>query len=223
VIKALSLLAKRADISVEQFHWHWREVHGPLALHISALRRYVQGHRLRDSVSGFPRLHQEGIVEVWLDDLAAAEGLGTNPEFTDYAGPDEPNFMDREQSLGLRCEERVLIPGPPIRSDDPGVKALLFLNARPGERERLDTWLDAKLTTAAGQLPGLRRLAAARPVPSDPVPPYAAVVELSWPDIAAYDRGWASEAGAALRDSLATVADVPASAATVVEEYRLIW
>src|ERR1700712_3084958 len=95
MIKNMGLLARREDVSVELFHWHWREVHGPLALRISAMRRYVQSHRLRDGVGGLPRLSQEGIAEVWVDDIAAATGLSTNPEFTDHAGPDEVNFMDR--------------------------------------------------------------------------------------------------------------------------------
>lgn len=224
MIKSMSLMARRPDISVEQFHWHWREVHGQLALHITAIRRYVQSHRLRDTISGLPRLSQDGIAEVWVDDLSTADGLATNPDFTNFAGPDELNFMDRERSIGLKCQERVIIPGPPIRDDDPGVKAMLFLAARSGEPGRLDDWLDRRLGPQAGELAGLRRLSVARPVPEEPAAaPYAAVVELCWPDVAAYDRGWASQAGAALRSRLADSADIDRSAGMLVEEYRLVW
>ena len=36
--------------------------------------------RLRDSISGLPRLSQDGIAEVWVDDLTTADALATNPE-----------------------------------------------------------------------------------------------------------------------------------------------
>jgi uncharacterized protein (TIGR02118 family) len=223
MIKSMSLLERRPDISAEQFHSHWREVHGQLALRITAIRRYVQSHRLRDTITGIPRLSQEGIAEVWLDDIATANALATNPDFTNYAGPDELNFMDRSRSVGLTCHERVIIPGPPLRRDDAGVKVMLFLAARPGADGILEGWLDTRLGPMAGALPGLRRLSLAQPVPADVPACYAAVAELSWPDIAGYDRGWASQAAGSLRQSLAEVTDLANSAGMLVEEYRLVW
>jgi hypothetical protein len=222
MIKNFGLLARRADVSVEYFHWHWREVHGPLALRITAVRRYVQSHRLRAGVTGFPTLHQEGVAEVWVDDLAAALGLATNPEFTDHAGPDEAYFLDRNRSLGMKCEERVLLDGPPVGLDDSGVKALLFVTALTDGSERLNAWLEDQLLPVAGSLPAVRRIVVDRPVPGAPVrAPYSAVIELCWPNIAAYDRGWSSRAGTDLLHALGAVADLPASAATLVEEHRL--
>ncbi len=224
MIKSLALLSKRADVSVEYFHWHWREVHGPLALRIEALRRYVQNHRLRDSVGGFPRLPQEGIAEVWLDDAAAAAALATNPQFVEHAGPDELNFMDREASRSMKCEEEVLLAGPAIAAGDPGIKTMLFLARDERGPDRLDRCLTDDLGELCGALPRLRRLTVSRPLSGLPeTSPYAALVELSWPGIAAYDRGWAGPAGTALRRAVAESVDLDASAAVLVEEYRLIW
>ena len=224
MIKNLGLLAKRPDVSVEYFHWHWRAVHGPLALRITAIRRYVQHHRLRDRVDGFPRLPQEGVAEVWVDDVPSAAGLSHNPEFTAHAGPDEANFMNRSASLGLKCEEQVLLAGPPIPADDPGVSVLLFLHPPGSGDDDFPDHLEVTVRDAAVDLPGLRRLCVARPIAELPRnAPYAAVVELGFPGIAAFDRGWASPGGAALRRSLAELADLDRSAGTVGEEYRLVW
>jgi hypothetical protein len=224
MIKNMGLLAKRADVSVELFHSHWRDVHGPLALRISAIRRYVQSHRLRDGVGGLPRLPQEGIAEVWVDDLATAIGLSENPEFTRDARPDEAIFMDRSSSAGMKCEERVVIPGPSVDPGDPGVKAFLFLTARHDQEDRLARWLSDDLESCAEALPAVRRLSVDRQVADAPRrAPYAAAVEISWPDIASYDRAWSSAAATDLRRSLDDVVDLPASAGTLVEEYRLKW
>jgi len=44
MIKSLSLLTRRPEFSHEQFVKHWLEIHGPLALVVPGLRRYVQSH-----------------------------------------------------------------------------------------------------------------------------------------------------------------------------------
>ena len=42
MIKSLSLLVRKDGMTHEEFMKHWVEIHGPLALKVPGLRRYVQ-------------------------------------------------------------------------------------------------------------------------------------------------------------------------------------
>src|SRR4051795_527039 len=50
MIKVLSLLTRKDGISHEQFVRHWYDIHGPLALAVPGIRRYVQSH-ITDSLT----------------------------------------------------------------------------------------------------------------------------------------------------------------------------
>jgi deoxyinosine 3'endonuclease (endonuclease V) len=59
---------------------------------------------------------------------------------------------------------------------------------------------------------------------ADADPAYDAVVELSWPDGAAFHRAWASrEASEQYLPALLALAEPAASAALLTEPYRVIW
>ena len=75
MIKGIALLVPKAGISTAAFHRHWRETHGPLALRITTLRRYVQSHRKPLAVPGFDQVPLGGVAEVWFDDLATLQDL----------------------------------------------------------------------------------------------------------------------------------------------------
>ena len=44
MIKSLSLLTRRPELSHEEFVRHWLEIHAPLAHSVPDVRRYVQNH-----------------------------------------------------------------------------------------------------------------------------------------------------------------------------------
>jgi uncharacterized protein (TIGR02118 family) len=44
MIKRISLLQRKAGMSVEAFNRHWFEIHGPLALSVPGVQRYIQNH-----------------------------------------------------------------------------------------------------------------------------------------------------------------------------------
>ncbi|HEX9557654.1 MAG TPA: EthD family reductase, partial [Reyranella sp.] len=44
MIKTIGLLTRKDGFTHAQFMRHWVEVHGPLALGVPGLRRYVQNH-----------------------------------------------------------------------------------------------------------------------------------------------------------------------------------
>ena len=83
MIKRISLLQRRPELSHEEFVKHWLEVHGPLARKVPGVRRYVQNH-IRDTSSraDVPDLDIEidGIAELWWDDAAAMKASTATPE-----------------------------------------------------------------------------------------------------------------------------------------------
>jgi uncharacterized protein (TIGR02118 family) len=217
VIKLYGLIPKRTDISDEQFHAHWASTHKELALRIRALRQYVQSHRVRGEVASLPSSIYEGIAEVWLDDVGAAVGLAEDPDYTENAKLDEPNFIDVDRHGVIVAREHVIDAGPPIAKDAPGVKAMLLLRRRAGA-------FTAPPTRLADGLAGAERIVLAVPLDESyadgATPPYDAVLEAWFADADAFERAWAST-GDVVLDELD--ADRSASSAVLVEELRVIW
>jgi uncharacterized protein (TIGR02118 family) len=83
MIKRISLLVRRPELSAEEFARHWREIHGPLAKPVPNVIRYVQNLVVGDS--GHPDLPSggqriDGIVEFWFEDRATMEAAFATPE-----------------------------------------------------------------------------------------------------------------------------------------------
>ena len=124
MIKGFALIPKRPDVSDEKFHTHWRTIHADLARRISALRRYVQSHRIPDAVPGFTVSPYEGAAEIWFENLAVAQSLQDNPDYVEGAFKDEPNFIDVPNLTFLSTQENVVVAGPQLAKDAPGIKGL---------------------------------------------------------------------------------------------------
>lgn len=83
MIKSISLLTRRSELTHEQFVKHWVEIHAPLAHAVPGLRRYVQSHiqgeRTRPDIPT-TAVAVDGIAELWYDDRAAMERAVASPE-----------------------------------------------------------------------------------------------------------------------------------------------
>lgn len=222
--KIVVAIPKRADISDAAFHAHWRDPHGPLALNIRRMRAYVQAHRVRHPALAALAGPYEGFAEVWVDDLAAALGLGSDPDYHRYLVPDEPNFCD---VAGLRFvlaeEEQVPCAAGDGRRE---FKLVQLLRCAAATRDRaLDDWgrdgLDAAAAQALGAVKHVRLRAAAGTRHPDGTG-WDAVRELWWSDRARFEAqlARAPESWAALLappELNATITYVDA-----VDEYRLL-
>ena len=98
MVKTVGLLTKRRDLSSEEFHHHWREVHGPLVLKLPGVCQYVQCRPvpIHDQPPSF-----DGVAEVWYEDLGAVQRAFASPAHAAVRA-DEANFMelaDRRISL----------------------------------------------------------------------------------------------------------------------------
>ena len=179
--KLFALIARRPDLSGAAFSAHWRQVHGPLALRMPALRRYVQNHVRPWSFRLVEPPALDGIAEAWFDDAAPEDGTGglhTDPVYLDGARRDEPNFMDLTRHHYLRVDEHVVVPGAAGE-----VKILLLARRRAGTTAARfeEAWFGS-----ARSAPGLSRCvrnAVTGWPDGTPRPAYDAVDELWWEDL----------------------------------------
>lgn len=109
-IKRISLVKRKPGMSREEFCRYWKEVHGPIALKLPGLLRYVQSHTLPSMyANGEPPF--DGAAQVWFSDHAALERAFTSKEYLEEARPDGAKFIAPDGVVGLMVEEnRVVWP-----------------------------------------------------------------------------------------------------------------
>jgi len=228
MIKGIATASRRTDLDATEFHRYWRETHGPLALKIKALRRYVQSHRTDDVFPGFESCPYDGVAEIWFDDLDTLLGLGNNPDYVNGAQADEPNFVDMSSLRFLATREHVFIDEIKIERDTPLLKAVFLLTRKPGMSvaDFQAYWIDKH----APQIPtdmGVLRYVQCHQAPetyADSTPAYDGVAELSFADYAAFETYWSSERVQAIFAADAPQFLDPANCtAFLAEETRVLW
>lgn len=218
MIKVFALIPSRTDIPLAEFHDHWRHPHAAYALRITTLLGYVQCHRVGGPGPGLADTPYEGIAEVWFEDLATAAGMGEDPNYSEYCGKDEPEFIDIDNLAFLMSESEVLVDGGPDAGGTGSVKLLQLIKAT-GEWA---TDEDQRLGAALGAMRHVRSRASADAY-ADAVPPFDGIRELSWPSRAAFDAA-AEAAPDAWRTLLAAPAGVGAgSVAMLASENLVLW
>jgi len=81
--KMILCLRRRADLSVEEFRQHWRDVHAPIvARHAATLgiTRYVQVYALDGPPSAGRPEGFDGIGEVWIENIDAFRAAVATPQ-----------------------------------------------------------------------------------------------------------------------------------------------
>jgi hypothetical protein len=208
---------------VEFFHRHWSTVHAEHALRITTIRRYVQAHRI-GGVPGLPDAIYEGIPEVWFDDAETAGTMRDDPDYTEHAQLDEPNFIDLQRFGRVVSEQRVERAGPPIAKDDGGAKAMLLLKRDETlSPEAFFTRLAA--ARIADVVPEATRVTIATALPVSYADgadsEFDAIVELWFADVAAFTSAWGD--GDAALEALTGIIDLTRSAGFLAEELRVRW
>jgi hypothetical protein len=119
-VKVHAFMVKKAGLTDEDFHSHWRNPHGHLAMRVREIIRYVQDHTYgaNPQFDGWAPLIYHGLPAVWFRDIAAATGLHGNPDFQE-SHADEEKLVERDQLGWLRGTETVVVPGPPVGAGDP--------------------------------------------------------------------------------------------------------
>jgi uncharacterized protein (TIGR02118 family) len=113
MIKMVGLLTRKEGITHEEFVRHWYDIHGPLALAVPGIRRYVQSHitgtRTRPDIPETD-VQVDGIAELWYDDQETAQRAGASPEMKALTD-DGALFIGQIKTFVI--EERQIIPPPP--------------------------------------------------------------------------------------------------------------
>ncbi|HEX7781622.1 MAG TPA: EthD domain-containing protein [Sphingobium sp.] len=201
------------------FFAHWRHPHGTLTRRIPQFRRYVQNHGVAPSpaVPGLAAGPWLGMPAIWLDgpgDLAKAR---SHPAYA-LLDADADAFYDRTALDWLVGRETIYIPHAGGANSAP-VKVMLLLrrSRAPLTPRRVRVLADSM----ASLLPGLTGISITLPVDTKAAAPCDAVMELSFPDLAAYSAAWGN--GARICPVIADVADLAASKGLLVREERVIW
>ena len=109
MIKSISLLTRRSELTHEQFVKHWIDIHAPLAHAVPGMRRYVQNHiegtRTRPDIPE-TAVEVDGITETWFDDRAAMARANASPE-AKRLHDDGARFIGRIKSFIV--EEKFII------------------------------------------------------------------------------------------------------------------
>jgi uncharacterized protein (TIGR02118 family) len=107
MLKFIVVCHRRADWTREQFRRYFRDVHGPLAMAIPSVRRYVQNFAEPDERRD-PAW--DAVIEFWFDDRAAMEAAW-HSEAGIRATQDNANCLDLARTSWSVVEEVIALPG----------------------------------------------------------------------------------------------------------------
>jgi uncharacterized protein (TIGR02118 family) len=127
MIKIVTLMKRRAGLSVEDFQRHLQTKYGPLLANGPGLRRHVQSHALTQGYAKGELLF-DAIGEMWFDSAAAYDDCVRSPDFA-AARADEVTFLDRSRTVVMPVEVHAIKDGA---IPDNAVKNIEFVNRRPG-------------------------------------------------------------------------------------------
>lgn len=125
MIKTYAFIVKKAGLSDEQFHAHWRDPHGVMTARIPHFVRYLQNHGTGEECrfGSLPPVPFRGVPVIWtagLEDLAAA---AEHPEWPPLAA-DGGLFYDVDRLAFVPCQEGAELGHDP--GTGPHHKAMIF-------------------------------------------------------------------------------------------------
>lgn len=146
MIKILCFLSRRPELSRDEFHAHWRDVHAPLFADTPELRRhlvrYEQNHRLdddyrRDRSRGESKDGgRDGVAVQWFESLEAFAAMQAEPAYQEIVAPDEDRFIDRASIRWIVAgEEDVIYDDPQAREAAPVKLLSIFRRSAALSRE----------------------------------------------------------------------------------------
>ena len=143
VIAAISMMRRKADISVAQFRKHWLDPHGVLTAGLPGVRHYIQSHviELPHNNALARQLDLMGFPELWFDSYDDRKVAYSSPRIAECN-------IDSEQFVG--AVKRIVAEPKIVRAAPKGSMKVFVLNI--GEPNA--AWADAYQERAL-QLPGV--------------------------------------------------------------------
>ena len=125
MIAAISMMRRRADLSLEQFRKHWLDPHGVMTAELPGVRNYIQSHCL--DAPGTNALARElaidGFPQLWFDDIAARHVAYTSPRIAECN-------IDSEQFIGA-VSRLVTEPEIVVENPEPDAAKVVILGIGP--------------------------------------------------------------------------------------------
>ncbi len=164
LIKVISLIVRRPDLSREEFADHYEVVHAPLALpFLKDLRGYTRNH-VRELISGSP-LTFDCASEFWYADQAAVERtlrFMASPQ-SQPLREDELKFMDKPRNVFFSVVEKLVLGDATAFGEKDACKFMVFQGTDTGA-ETTDSERD--LDQQIQGMVGLMRCVQNRPLDS---------------------------------------------------------
>lgn len=91
-VKNIEFVNRRPGMALEPFRAYWRNVHGPIASRIAAIRRYEQNHLKPQAYSAGAVPPYDGLAITWFAGTADMRAGAATPEYA-ITRADEPNFL----------------------------------------------------------------------------------------------------------------------------------
>jgi len=107
-LKSIDLLNRKTGMSVDDFQKYWKDVHGPLCIAATAMRRYVQNHTRRAIYDSGRTPPYDGVAMAWFDDMQALRAAAPTPEFESLRA-DVEKFIARDRSPSVLAHEYVIM------------------------------------------------------------------------------------------------------------------
>jgi uncharacterized protein (TIGR02118 family) len=136
MIKLVCFFRRKPGMSIEDFHRHWLESHGPLIAGTPELAqhlvRYEQNHRLGSDYGRDPEDAPgfDGATVQWLESMESFYAFVREPKYRELIAPDEARFLDRESITLLFTEDDDVKIDGNARLGDASVKLLCLLKRK---------------------------------------------------------------------------------------------
>lgn len=153
MIKLFTFVRRLPELTPEQFHEHWADVHAQhiadtpaIARHV---RRYELNQRLPEDYARGRHTHEvegeafDGVAVFWFSDLDAYGAFVAEPALREFSAEDVPRFKHAEGPTVLTAEPDVIVERPGGR-EAAGLKMTCILRHHPGlDRETYHRhWLE---------------------------------------------------------------------------------
>ena len=200
-VKMFGMIVPKPGLSLQEFHDHYRHPHGTWGRRVARQKAYVQAHQI-DTHLLLPQQRRFGAVaEVWLDSIDDFEHMQEDPMMRAHLIEDNTRFVDLDHSMALLTREEVIASGPErARPLNPG-DDMWSPDDRPTSIKLLQFvpvggsfGMDGADEHTLGQLIGALRHVRCNQVVTSSThgaapSQFAAVRELWWPTVTAFERG----------------------------------
>lgn len=108
-LKNIEMVHHRKDMTIPDFQAYWRGTHGPLAVRIPVIRRYVQSHVRLSGYDRDPKPACDGLAITWFDSIDSMRQSATTEAYA-RTREDEPNFIDTDGTIPtIITKEHVIV------------------------------------------------------------------------------------------------------------------